>query len=59
MDSYERELIVDALKKRRGNVAGAARHLQTTQRILGYRIRQLQIEPRPFRVVAATDAPPT
>ncbi len=47
--SYERELIVDALKKFRGNVAGAARHLQTTQRILHYKIRNLNIEPKKYR----------
>ncbi len=49
VDSYERELIVDALKKNRGNAAAAARHLQVTARILNYRIRQLGIERRSFR----------
>ena len=49
MESYEREIIVDALKKHRGNVAAAARHLQTTQRIVGYKIRQLGIDPKAHR----------
>ena len=41
--SYEREVIVDALKKFRGNVSAAARHLESTQRILNYKIKQLNI----------------
>jgi Nif-specific regulatory protein len=46
VDSFERELIVDALKKHRGNAAAAARLLQTTQRIINYRIRHLGIIPQ-------------
>ena len=47
--SYERELIVDALKRHRGNAAAASRHLHATQRILNYRIRKLGIKPRNYR----------
>jgi len=47
--SYEKELIVDALKKYRGNVAAAARHLQATQRILHYKIEKLNITPKDHR----------
>jgi len=49
MESYEREILVDALKKHRGNAAAAARFLQTTQRIVNYRIRLLGIEPKAYR----------
>jgi len=49
VNSYERELIVDALKKYRGNVAAAARHLTTTQRILHYRIKSLGVNPKSYR----------
>jgi Nif-specific regulatory protein len=49
VDSFEREIIVDALKKHRGNAAAAARYLQTTQRIMNYRIHQLGITPRDYR----------
>ena len=49
VDSYEREIIIDALKRCRGNAAAAARQLQTTQRILNYRIKNLGIEPRKYR----------
>lgn len=46
---YERELIEDSLKKHRGNAAAAARELQTTQRILNYRISTLGINRRQYR----------
>jgi Nif-specific regulatory protein len=49
METYERELIIDALKQHRGIAAAAARELQTTQRILNYRIRSLGIAPRSYR----------
>jgi Nif-specific regulatory protein len=49
VESYEREILVDALKKHRGNAAAAARFLQTTARIANYRIRQLGIEPKAYR----------
>jgi len=47
--SYEKELVVDALKKYRGNVAAVARHLQTTQRILHYKIKNLGIKIKNYR----------
>ena len=46
--SYEHELIIDALKRTRGNAAAAARDLKTTQRILNYRIKQLGIDPKQY-----------
>ncbi|HBC87856.1 MAG TPA: sigma-54-dependent Fis family transcriptional regulator [Lentisphaeria bacterium] len=42
--SFEKELIVDALKNNRWNVAAAARALNTTQRIMHYKIEKLNIE---------------
>ncbi|MBI2440892.1 MAG: sigma 54-interacting transcriptional regulator [Lentisphaerae bacterium] len=47
--SYERELIVDALKKFRGNATAVARHLRATKRIIHYKIRRLGIEPRHYK----------
>ena len=47
--SYERRLIEDALRGTRGNRARAARILQTTERILGYRIQQYGIDCAQFR----------
>ncbi len=46
---YERELICDALKMYRGNVAAAARRLKSTPRILHYRLSGLGIDPADFR----------
>ncbi len=47
--SYEKELIQDALKTTRGNTAKAARLLNTTERILGYKIKQYQIDAKRFK----------
>jgi Nif-specific regulatory protein len=45
VSSFERELIVDALKLKRGNVSAAARQLGTSQRIIHYKIEKLNINP--------------
>src|SRR4030095_3369742 len=42
--TFERSLIADALKTTRGNRAKAARLLQTTERILGYKVRKDAID---------------
>jgi Nif-specific regulatory protein len=47
--AYERDLIQDALKTTRGNRAKAARLLDTTERILNYKVRGYGIDPRRFR----------
>ena len=49
VDAYERELIVDALKKYRGNAAAAARSLHATQRIINYKVKKLGIHPTQYR----------
>ncbi|MDD5698132.1 MAG: helix-turn-helix domain-containing protein, partial [Victivallaceae bacterium] len=43
VNSFERELIIDALKLKRGNVAASARQLRLTPRILHYKINLLNI----------------
>ena len=48
VDTYERDIICDALKSAKGKVAPAARALATTQRILGYKIKMLGINPKRF-----------
>ena len=53
VNSYEREVLVDALKASLGNCAGAARSLNTTERKLNYRIKRLNIEPRKYRIGGA------
>jgi len=49
LTKYEREIIIDALKSARGNKAKAARLLSTTERIIGYRIKKLNIDPKKYR----------
>jgi Nif-specific regulatory protein len=47
--AYERDLILDALKTTRGNRAKAARLLDTTERILNYKVRGYSIDARRFK----------
>jgi Nif-specific regulatory protein len=49
VDSFERELIVDALKTTRGNRAKAAKLLSTTERIMGYKVKKYGIDWKRFR----------
>jgi Nif-specific regulatory protein len=49
IEAYESDLIQDALKSTRGNVAKAAKMLDTTERILGYKIKKYGIVPKRFR----------
>ncbi|MBA3769822.1 MAG: sigma-54-dependent Fis family transcriptional regulator [Blastocatellia bacterium] len=49
VEAFERDLIIDTLKSTEGNIAKAARRLDSTERILGYKIKNYGIEPRRFR----------
>ncbi len=49
LDNLERELILDALKSTRGNMAKAARLLGVTERIIGLRVKKHDIDPRQQR----------
>ncbi|MCA1829450.1 MAG: sigma 54-interacting transcriptional regulator [Myxococcales bacterium] len=53
IEQYEKDLILDALKSARGNRARAARLLNSTERIIGYKIRKYRIDPRRFRQQSA------
>ena len=46
---FERDIIVDALKRCDGNAAAAARDLRTTPRIMGYKVKDLGIDYRRYR----------
>ena len=46
---FERDIIIDALKRQNGNLAGAARDLVTTARIIRYKVKYLGIDYRKFR----------
>lgn len=47
--SYEKDLILDALKTTRGNRAKAARLLDTTERIINYKIKNYKIDCSRFK----------
>ncbi|MCX5860368.1 MAG: AAA family ATPase, partial [Proteobacteria bacterium] len=48
LDNIERNLILDALKSSRGNLAGAAKALGLSERVMGLRIRKHGIDPKRF-----------
>jgi Nif-specific regulatory protein len=48
--AFERDLIQDTLKSTRGNIARAASMLDSTERILGYKIKKYSIDPKRFRL---------
>ena len=50
MLAYEREILIEALKNARGNMAKAARLLGTTPRIFTYRTKRLAIEPHQYKI---------
>lgn len=49
IEAYERDLIQDALKTTRGNKAKAAKLLDTTERIIGYKIKKYGLDASRFR----------
>jgi Nif-specific regulatory protein len=49
MENYERDLIQDALKTARGNRAKAAKLLDSTERIIGYKVKKYGIQCERFR----------
>ena len=49
LDNVEREMILDALKSSRGNMAKAARALGITERLMGLRVKKIGVGPRRFR----------
>jgi Nif-specific regulatory protein len=49
LERVERELLLEALKSSRGNMAGAARALGVTERVMGLRVAHYRIDARRFR----------
>jgi Nif-specific regulatory protein len=45
---FEQEIIVEALKKARGNMLQAARDLRASYRIVNYKIKKFRIDPKKF-----------
>jgi Nif-specific regulatory protein len=50
VENFERELIIDALKKCNGNQTKAAKSLNTSLRIINYKIHGYSIDPRNYKV---------
>ena len=46
---FEKDLIIDTLKSSRGNMRQAAKALETTERIFGYKIKKYYINPKQYR----------
>jgi Nif-specific regulatory protein len=53
VNSYERSLIVDAMKDAKGNQSHAARLLGTTKRIIQYKVEKYGIDTRRFKAKKA------
>jgi len=49
VDTFEREVIIDSLKSCRGNMRKAAKTLQTTERIFGYKVKKYGIKTKLYR----------
>lgn len=49
VEAFERDMIQDTLKSTRGNIAKAAKSLDSTERILGYKIKKYGIDTMRFR----------
>jgi Nif-specific regulatory protein len=49
VERFERELLIDVLKSSRGNMRIAAKSLETTERIFGYKVRKYQITPKQYK----------
>lgn len=50
VEHYERELIVEALKHTNGNQTKASKYLDTSLRIINYKIHKYEIEPKEYKV---------
>ena len=49
VETFEKEILIDALKSSRGNMRQAANALQTTERIFSYKVRKYNINPKSYQ----------
>ncbi len=56
---FEQELLVDALKKAKGNMLQAARDLRVSYRIVNYKVKKYRIDPKKFTIIARPKRKPT
>lgn len=52
VENFEKDLIVEGLKKNRGNQTKTAKYLDTSLRIINYKIHQYNIDPKIFKISA-------
>jgi Nif-specific regulatory protein len=50
VNRFEMELLVDALKKSRGNMLQAARDLKSSYRVINYKVKKYKLDPKKFAV---------
>ena len=50
VENFEKELIIEALKKTNGNQTRAAKFLDTSLRIINYKINKFEIEPKNYKL---------
>lgn len=53
IENYEKELIIDSLKKTKGNQTKSAQLLDTSLRIINYKINKYNINPKQFKIAKA------
>jgi Nif-specific regulatory protein len=49
IERFEKEILIDTLKSARGNMRQAAKVLETTERIFGYKIKKYGIAPKQYK----------
>jgi Nif-specific regulatory protein len=50
VENFEKELIIEGLKQNNGNQTKTAQYLNTSLRIINYKIHQYNIDPKKYRV---------
>lgn len=50
VENFEKELIIEGLKKKNGNQTKTAKYLDTSLRIINYKIHQYNIDPKKYKV---------
>lgn len=50
VENFEKELIIEGLKKNNGNQTKTAKYLDTSLRIINYKIHQYNIEPKKYKI---------
>ncbi|MBU0944775.1 MAG: sigma 54-interacting transcriptional regulator [Proteobacteria bacterium] len=53
VENFEKDIIIEGLKKNRGNQTKTALYLDTSLRIINYKIHQYNIDPKKFKISAS------